>query len=78
MDMREIMKAIGRVGVLHVEGSGGELFVEVTILNVRPHHGVIDWEVTPVAGHGTRWVRSDYVALYETVSATATVVGQVS
>jgi hypothetical protein len=77
MDIRELAKVIDRTGDLAVYGSGGELHVAVTIANVNPHHGRVDYLVTPIAGYGERWVVSDSVTLHETETATAAVVGQV-
>jgi len=71
MDIAELAKVIDKTGELEVDGSGGTLYVTVTIKKVRTHHGVVDYLVTPIAGHGERWVRSHYVTLREAVSGEA-------
>ncbi len=54
--MKEEMKNIGTEATLLVVGG---LNITVKILDVRSAFGRTDYQVTPVAGSGVKWVSKD-------------------
>jgi hypothetical protein len=59
MTVREMSALIGRSALLYV----GDLAVEVRVTDARTRFGSVDVQVTPVSGHGLRWVLVETVSL---------------
>lgn len=59
MTVREMSALIGRSATLYVDN----LAVAVTVMDARTRFGNVDVLVTPVAGHGIKWVLVDTVSL---------------
>jgi len=61
MTVREMSALIGRTALLYA----GDLAVQVTVMDARTRFGSVDVLVTPVAGHGIRWVLLDTVSMIQ-------------
>lgn len=55
--MKNHTENIGKQAAIRI----GDLTVDVRIMNIRSAFGRIDYEVTPVAGTGSRWIDSNNV-----------------
>jgi hypothetical protein len=58
MTASEMMKHIGQVGVVTM----GALRFEVVVIDCRVRFGSLDYQVEPLAGGGTAWMRETSVS----------------
>lgn len=59
MNIRELAANIGKEGSYNVNG----LKIRVKITDVKTAYGNIDYQIEPVTGQGSIWVRSSSVKL---------------
>lgn len=59
MTVKEMAALIGRTAMLYA----GDLAIQVRVTDARTRFGSVDVLVTPVAGHGLKWVLADTVSL---------------
>lgn len=63
MSLEDLVGIIGRMGIMPIEG--GELRIKVEVRDVKKAYGNVLYEVKPIEGTGSKWVKAERVHLIE-------------